>query len=389
MQLPKRTKVLIFSFTYFPFIGGAEVALRQITKRIPDFQFDLITAKLSKNLSNLEKIDNINVYRVGQGNKFDKYLYPLRAFLFARKLDKENNYSMIWAMLATWAGLSALLFKIFNPKVKYLLTLQSGDSDLFIWLRTWFYYPIYRMVYTKADHIQVISHWLKKRARRYGYKEEISIVPNGVDLNKMQKTDNKEQGERLKQKLSIPIKSKIIFTSSRLVKKNDIQTLIKSIQLLTTDYSLPVILLIAGSGKLESKLKLLTKQLNLSDKVIFLGQIEHSQLFNYYSIADIFVRPSLSEGQGISFIEAMAAGLPIIATPVGGIPDFLLDGKTGLFCQIKNPLNLARKIKLLIDDEKLYTDIQQNALSLVRQKYGWNLIATRMHKIIFSLINSQ
>ena len=288
--------------------------------------------------------------------------------------------------MATWAGMAALVFKLFHPKIKYLLTLQSGDSDSFIRKRTWFWYPIYRQIYTRANHIQAISRWLAKRARSYGYQKEISIIPNGVDLAKMQNSINREQGIKLKNKLQIPKNNKIIFTSSRLVKKNDIASLIRAFAILVVGCQLPVSLIIAGCGKLEQKLKQLTKDLKLENHVIFLGQVDYDEISKYYSLADIFVRPSLSEGQGIAFIEAMAAGLPIIATPVGGIPDFLLDKKTGLFCQVKNPEDLAEKIKLLLADKKLYLEIQKNGLELVKQKYDWNLIAAKMKEIFNNLI---
>jgi len=384
----QKTKVLIFSVTYFPFVGGAEVALRAITKRLPHIEFDIITAKISQKLSNLEKIDQVNVYRVGSGSKLDKYLYPLRAFLFAKKLHQQKHYNLIWSMMATWAGIPALFFKLKFPSIKYLLTLQSGDSDLFIWLRTWFWYPLYRMIYRRADHIQVISNWLAQRARRYGYQGEISLVPNGVALESFQQSAISNQQSAIKRKLNIENNSKVIFTSSRLVKKNDIESLIKSIKFFSPNDKLQTKLIIAGSGKLEKKLKKFTQQLNLSDKVIFLGQLTPEELLSYYAIADIFVRPSLSEGQGISFIEAMAAGVPVIATPVGGIPDFLINDQTGWFCQVKNPESIAEKINYILNDKnKLVVDkVIQNAKKMVVEKYTWNLIAEQMNQVFNKLI---
>lgn len=386
MTQNKKTKVLIFSLAYFPFYGGAEVAVREITKRIPEIHFDLIGLKFVKESPNSERIENVHVWRLGKGSKLDKYLYPWRAFLFARKLHKKNNYDLVWSMMASWAGMVALAFKIFNPKVKYLLTLQSGDSDLFIWLRTWFWYPIYRMIYTKADHIQVISRWLAKRAKRYGYKKEVSVIPNGVDLEKFRNKKLETRNKELRQGLGIPENSKIIFTSSRLVKKNDIKTLIRAFKILVSNFSVSSFLLIAGTGDLENELKSLVKELKLDEHVIFLGHLQHDELIKYYSVADVFARASLSEGQGISFIEAMAAGVPVVATPVGGILDFILDRKTGLFCKIKNPQDLAEKIKLFLEDKKLYQEIQRNGLELVKQKYDWNLIARKMEKIIKYLL---
>ena len=276
---------------------------------------------------------------------------------------KENNYQVIQAIMAFYAGLAALFFKWAYPKTKYLLTMQSGDSDLFIWLRTWFWRPLYRKIYTQPDHIQAISRFLVKRARKYGYQGKIEIVPNGVDTTKF-KVQNPESK-----------KTKVVITVSRLVKKNGVNDLIKAVK------GLKVKLLIAGIGPQEKKLRKLARRLNMENKVDFLGHVQHDDLPKYYSLADVFVRPSLSEGLGNVFLEAMAAGVPIIGTPVGGIPDFLVDKETGLFCKIKDPKSIAQKIKQILGDQQLREKLVANGLKLVQEKYDWNLIARQMGNI--------
>jgi len=357
-------------------------------RRLPHIEFTIITAKLSQKLSNFEKINQVNVYRVGSGNRLDKYLYPLRAFLFAKKLQQEQHYHLIWSMLATWAGIPALFFKLKFPQVKYLLTLQSGDSDLFIWLRTWFWYPLYRMIYRRADHIQVISRWLAERAKKYGYQGKISLIPNGVDIGKFKPVGSLEEKIFIRQKLNLPRQDKIIFTSSRLVKKNNLAVLIQAVKLLISQYKLPITLVVAGGGRLETALKRLTKKLNLEHQVIFLGQLPPGELIAYYQTADIFTRPSLSEGQGISFLEAMACGLPVVATPVGGIVDFLIDGQTGLFCHPNEPDNLAEKIKLILTDQALTERLTFKALAMVKIKYNWRALSQRLGRLLEGNFNS-
>ena len=103
----------------------------------------------------------------------------------------------------------------------------------------------------------------------------------------------------------------------------------------------------------------------------------------YLSIADVFCRPSLSEGQGISFLEAMASGVPIVATPVGGIPDFLKDGVTGLFCNKQDPKDIARVIKKLFEDENLYLLIKKNAIELVQKEYNWDNLSNKIKRVLF------
>ncbi|NMC51754.1 glycosyltransferase family 4 protein [Candidatus Kuenenbacteria bacterium] len=403
MDIPsqKTTKVLVFSLTYLPFIGGAEIALKEITDHLENFEFHLITAKISPDLASEEKIGNIHIRRLGHGGKLDKYLYPLRAYSLAHKLHSQYNYNLIWAMLETWGGIAALFFKFRFPKIKYLLTMQSGDSDWFIRLRTWFWWPLYKMVYTRSDHIQVISSWLANRARKYGYKKEISIVPNGVDLEKFKtptapaRFNARRAGEqnsklKIKEELSIKPEDKIILTDSRLVVKNGVADLIKSFHLLVTSYKLPVTLFILGSGPLEKQLKQLATQLGVQDKIIFLGTVPYEKIEDYYQVADVFVRPSLTEGFGNVFVQAMAAGLPVVATPVGGIIDFLKEGETGWLCQVKKPESIAEKIKYILD-ERNQAEVERvvvGAQKMVAEKYSWDSVSDQMKAIFNSLINT-
>ena len=363
-----KKSILIFSTAYLPLIGGAEVTVKEITQRLPDWQFDMITAKIQSGLAKFERIGNINIYRVGLGWRLDKYFFPWLAYFKARKLHQGKNYQVVQAIMAFYAGLAALFFKWKYPQVKYLLTMQSGDSDFFIWLRTWFWYPLYKKIYTKADYIQAISQFLVKRARRYGYRGDIEIVPNGVDLDKFQ-TSHKSQ----------IINHKVIITVSRLVKKNGLDDLIKAIA------QLDVKLLILGKGPDENKLKKLVKDLKIEDKVIFMGHVQYNDLPKYYSMANVFVRPSLSEGLGNVFLEAMACGVPVIGTPVGGIPDFLKDRETGLFCQVRNPQNIAERVKELLSNDGLRRIIISNGQKLVKEKYSWSKISQQMEQIFQKL----
>jgi len=103
----------------------------------------------------------------------------------------------------------------------------------------------------------------------------------------------------------------------------------------------------------------------------------------YLKISDVFIRPSLSEGFGISFIEGMVAGLPVIATPVGGITDFLVDKETGLFCEVRNPKSIADKVNLLFEDKSLREHVINGGMRMAMERYDWNLIAKMMKENVF------
>ena len=376
----QKPNILVFSLAYFPFVGGQEIALKEIAKRLEkNFEFDLITARMSRKLPKQEKIENINVYRVGIGNSFlDKFLFQWISTIKANQLHKTKNYTIIWGMMAFAAGWAALRFKEKHPNLKYLLTLQSGDSDKFIKRRTWFWHWRYKQIYIKADLIQSISKWLEKRARRFGYTKEILIIPNGVDLDKIKKLENKSE---IRKSLNINNDTKVIISVSRLVYKNGLEDLIRACAKLNFDYKLFLI----GEGNLKEKLESVAKSLNIQDKIVFTGKLEHSEITKYYSIADVFVRPSITEGFGNVFVEAMATKITVIATPVGGITDFLIDNKTGFFCQVGNPIGISQKIKFVLDSKNSsqVQNIIDNAFDMVEEKYSWDKISQDMYNQVF------
>lgn len=395
-------KILIFSLAYFPHIGGAEVAIQEITARVRDFSFDLVTLRLDKNDAKSERVGNVNVYRIG----CLKFLFPFYAYLEAKKLHKRNNYQIVWGMMANLAGLAALFFKLKHRSVKFLLTLQTGNDDKKVWQKTWWWRWLYKKIYKKADYIQAISNYLANRARRMGVKCPVAVVPNGVDLEKFTaptpiSSERSEDPEQRRGTISpitpvSPIKrqdEKIIITTSRLVEKNGIADLIRAVSQLPaspTSQGGSIInyqLLIVGTGELEDSLRTLVDELNLESRVTFLGQIKHEDLPKYYQMADVFARPSLSEGLGISFLEAMASGVPTIGTRVGGIPDFLENGVTGWFCEKKNPKSIAEKINYVLNkkNKEEVERVAKNAKRLVLEKYNWDNIAKKMGEIFHSL----
>lgn len=393
-------KALIFSTAYVPFVSGAEVAVKEIIERIPDIEFDMVTARMDRNLPKFERVGNVNIYRAGIGLAFfDKCLLAFFGYKFANKFGREKKYDAVWAIMASFAGLGALSFKERNKDIPFLLTLQEGDDFSHINKRAFFVRSKFKKIFKRADYVQPISNYLADWAKAKGAVCPIEVVPNGVDLNKFSINNLQFSINDFRKKLGIEKDEKIIITVSRLVKKNGLEDLIKAISRLSISTAehqgLPVKLLICGPGQEEKKLKKLAKNLKIENKVLFLGNVPHSELPKYLAVSDIFCRPSLSEGLGSSFLEAMAAGVPIIATPVGGIPDFLKDEETGWFCRVKDSDSIAEKIKYILDkkrDSHTYPFLQTvtvNARKLVEEKYNWEKIAFKMRAILHRIINQE
>lgn len=368
---PKR--ILIFSTSYFPLVGGAEVAVKEITDRLLDIEFDLITAKQDINFPDIEKIGNVTIYRIGFGYvTLDKLLVPFWGAAKAIKLNREKHYTVFWCVMATFASGAAYIANWFQKKVPIILTLQEGDSETHLRTR-WagMIHLSWRLALARTSVLTAISNYLLDRAKGLGYKGKALLVPNGVNIEKFTAIG---QSRALTNGVTL-------ITTSRLVEKNGVGDIIDALKFLPENVRLEIL----GTGPLDSKLKHHSRILNLESRIKFIGNVEHYDISKYLHEADIFVRPSLSEGMGNSFIEAMAAGLPVIATPVGGIVDFLRDGETGLFCEVKNPESIAVQVKKLSSDNLLRDRIVENAQKMVREKYDWDLIARDMRSKVFNI----
>lgn len=385
-----KKKILIFSTAYFPFVGGAEVSVKEITDRLQgDFEFDLITAKFQKDLPAVEKVGAVTVYRIGMGNPtLDKILLPFRGALLASKLDKTQNYFCFWGIMVTFGSLAGYLFNFFRgwgrkEKIPIVLTLQEGDSENHLNYKWAGLIALsWKLALRRTDVLTGISTFLIKRAERNGFTGKSFLIPNGVDLKVFSKVFSEDAKKEMRQKLSKNEGDIFLVTVGRLTHKNGTDDVIKSLAKLPKNIKF----LIIGKGEEGQKLQKLADSLGVSEQVRFVGFIPYEDIPSYLSVCDIFIRPSRSEGFGNAFIEAMASGLPVIATPVGGIPDFIDDGETGVFCAPDSPQSVYMAIDSVISDSAgKVASMTEKAKSRVIERYNWDYIAPEMKKVFDSV----
>jgi glycosyltransferase involved in cell wall biosynthesis len=368
-------RVLIFSLAYYPHVGGAEVAIKEITDRITDIEFHMVTLRFSENDVREEKIGKVWVHRIGNGKgKFDKFLFQGNAARKAYALHRVQPFDAAWAMMAHSAGVPTVLFNLRYPKVPYVLSLQEGDPIPQIERTMLPLWPLFTRAFTRATLILPLSHYLARWARARQYKGPIEIVPNGVSVTEFS---------------GVPIAhvGKVLITTSRLVRKNAVDEVIKALALLPESVRFQIL----GSGPEHAALRTLAHSYGVESRVEFLGHIDRSAMPAYLHSADIFIRPSRTEGFGISFIEAMAAELPVIATQEGGIADFLFDAKrnpdkppTGWAVDTDSPEQIAEAVKDILANPEQVKKVLATAKAMVSEKYDWDLIAKNMREKVFA-----
>ncbi|MBI1957144.1 MAG: glycosyltransferase family 4 protein [Candidatus Niyogibacteria bacterium] len=381
-----RPKILVFSSVYLPMIGGAELAIREIAKRLCDrYDFVLFTARMSRSFPARERMDGVDVRRLGFGFSFDKYLVPFFSAVAVRR--ELPGAALLWGMMASYATIGAYFIKRRNPAIPFLLTLQEGDPEAYLFhgrwgLMGWWF----RRIMPSADRIQAISGYLKRIAEKAGASaDRIDVIPNGVDIERFGGA-NPDARKEIFDRFGFGPNAKIVITASRLVPKNGVDVLIRALARAPKNHREH--LAVAGTGFEEAKLRALAKELGIEKRVHFLGDLDHDELARWYSVAHAFARPSRSEGLGSAFLEAMAAGLPAIGTAVGGIPDFLTHNETGVLVNVDDSDDLAYQIRHCFYDADFRARVAAAGRALAHERYSWDRIANKMNGIFYRLIGA-
>jgi glycosyltransferase involved in cell wall biosynthesis len=176
-----------------------------------------------------------------------------------------------------------------------------------------------------------------------------------------------------------------ILTVAKLYNRKGLDVLLHAIAKLGTavkGYSF----LVVGDGPEEQTLRLLAADLGIKDAVVFTGELQSSEIAKLYKDCEFFVLPSRSEPFGIVLLEAMVFGKAIIATKVGGIPEFVVDGYNGILVPTEDSDALAEQIKCLIDDQVLKLKIGRNSLALIEERYSYSVIIDEYEKLFRNVV---
>lgn len=183
------------------------------------------------------------------------------------------------------------------------------------------------LTYKFITYLVTGTEGLKKEyAKNYQFPlDRIKVLPNWIDVRKVESQKSKVKSGELREKLNIPVGTKVLLFAHRLSRRKGAHYLSEIVKLLKAE---PIVLLIAGDGPEREALNLQLKTHNLQQKVRMLGWVPQNEVLKYFSVADIFLLPSEEEGFPHVLLEAMAMGVPFVAFDIGGVkeitpPEFL------------------------------------------------------------------
>ena len=370
-------KVLFFNYEYPPLGGGAANATEQILlqfSKIPDLEVDLVTSSIDADYHLGKLGERIRIHKLPIGknsenlhfqSQKDLLVYSWRAYFFARKLAAENKYDLSHSFFSVPCGFLSLVFKHCN-KLPYIVSLRGSDvpgySDRFTFVYA-LLTPLIKLIWRNADYVVSNSQGLKDLALRTGTKKDIAIIHNGID------TETFCPQPELR-----PAGSFIVTPgASRVTTRKGIKYLIEAVAELAIKYP-QIALKIIGDGNEKKNLEQLVIEKGLQKNVIFLGRVPHDKVTPFYQEAGVFVLPSLNEGMSNAMLEALAAGLPILATDTGGSKELVKDGVNGYIIKMKDSSDITTKLEKIMTDEKLRESMSRASRELA-ENMSWEKVA--------------
>ena len=319
-------------------------------------------------------LKSLNVFKYGKTALSLKFLYLLVPFL-------DKKFDIIHCHFGP-NGILGMYIKEMGISGKYITSFHGYDVNS---------YPkiagknVYNNLFKVEDLFTTNTNFTRQQVIKLGCREKkIKILPVGLKILKFKFSIRKIQdGASIK-----------ILTVGRLVEKKGHEYIIRAIAKIAESYN-NIEYIIAGDGPLRKKLEDLVSKLGIKNYTNFLGEVEQKEVLKFYEQAHIFVLPSVTarngdrEGQALVIQEAQAMGLPIISTLHNGIPEGLLDGKSGFLVPERDVEALVKRINYLIEHQELWPDMGRCGRKYVEEKYDIKKLNQKLVEIYENLIEGK
>lgn len=365
--------------------GGAEKLAYIYAKYHAQKKVSLIYLCLKEKGYLGEKIEKLGIpvytFRLKRGLEYWKLPFKLL------KLLKKHPTHIVHTHLLE-ADFFVRLLMVFFHKIKVVRTIHATNT---IWQKGLVEHAFHQTIFYKfnlfLDRFNTstlfISNAVKDSFVRYRDKTDskYQIIYNCFDNGDMIAS---KFGSEIKKELNLTQKHfPIICIIGRLDRQKGHSILISALAMLKLRFP-NFCLLVIGDGPLSFELRNIVKKLNLSINIIFLGR--KTNIADYLQITDIYVQPSLWEGFGMTVVEAMAMGLPVIASQSGGFLELIEDGYNGKYFEPNNPKDLYNKIISLSESKELRYSIGRNAFKYAEERFPGNVYADKLTAVYKKII---
>ena len=370
-------RILILNSEYPPIGGGAGNASAHIAAQLEQMghTISVVTSRFGA-LPHREETGRVTIYRVpglrrrqDRSTPLEQAVFILSASLSTLRLIPRFKPHATLAFFGVPSGPVAWLNKKFY-RVPYIISLRGGDVPGFRPYDFRRYHkmiaPLLRIIWTNAAAVVANSRGLRQLATAFDSRFEIPVIPNGIDLESYKATGHAWTFPRL---LSV----------GRVVHQKGLDIAMRALgglKDLSWEWH------IAGDGPQMPGLQSLAKELGINDRVHFLGWQSREQLMRSYGQANLFLFPSRHEGMPNALLEAMASGLPVVASCISGNEELVLDGETGYLVPSEDVQALQAALKKVLRDPALREKMGRASRQYVEVNYSWESTAQQYMRLL-------
>ena len=352
--------ILMVTNEFPPRIGGIQTHVYELSRALVKLGHHVyvLTRLKDPSLPKEETREGINIFRCKLVNSHLVYNWQLRRKL--RELINTFNIDIVHVHgMRPLEGCKNLAIPVIftNHTSSFIKRSQQGKNVQLKMLKQ----------LKVADAILAPSQILADQTRATGYAGPIRFISNGVDIEKFSPGVS-----GVRNKLNIPESAFVIIMAGRLHAVKGVVYLAKALSLLSHP-DLHVI--VVGEGSEKNEFETITRSSPCADHIHMLGSIPNDDMPDFYRAADVSILPSLMEATSITGLEAMACGLAVIGTNVGGLPVIINDGVNGLLVEPKSAEALAGAIQNLLSDRRLTKNMGQDGRKRAVNEFSWARIA--------------
>lgn len=217
--------------------------------------------------------------------------------------------------------------------------------------------------------------------KEYGVTQEIRVVPTGIDLGCFDLPVQQTEIEAARRRLGIPGADKVLLFVGRLAQEKNLEEIIDFVARMNNSR---ITLLVVGDGPDRANLQSLARARNVAHKVIFTGMVSPGEVAAYYRMGDIFVSASRSETQGLTYVEALASGVPALCRKDACLDNVILDGVNGW--QYTSFEQFYEKMEAIVQSEEGYRELSANAKAHAIAHYSSAAFAARIEEFYTKLV---
>jgi glycosyltransferase involved in cell wall biosynthesis len=341
-------------------IGGSEVFDMELINRIDKNTFHFMVCCIDKgNLTDmLREVAEVAGCEFVEVKYEKKFRVDIGAILRIRRIIKNRKVEVIHAS-SGYTAISGILASLFlNLPIIY--TLQMPVS--FSWWTRLFFSFFGRRISRRIAVSKAIAQSVDQGGLSFTSQKVDRVIYCGIDLQRFMPIDNAERSLKL-------WRYPVVGAVGRLIPRKGYNYLLHAVPDIKKAYP-DVKLVFAGDGEEKENLKMLANELDVQESVVFLGNRKDiPEVINSF---DVFVLPSLSEGLGVVVLEAFAAGKPVVASKVEGIPEMVVSGENGFLVPPKDSGALAEKIIAILRDPEKASEMGKKGRCLVEEKFNIN-----------------